>query len=434
MIRVRFAPSPTGFLHIGSARTALYNWLFARSKGGKFILRIEDTDAERSKKEFLDEILDSLAWLGLDWDEGPFFQSQRISLYQEHAQRLLEKGLAYKENDPEKGEAIKFKVPQKKVVFQDLIHGEITFDTAEIKDQVLIKSDGVAAYNFACVIDDLAMGITHIIRGDDHISNTPKQVLLYEALEKPLPVFVHIPLILGEDRSRLSKRHGATAIREYRNQGFLPEGLMNYLALLGWAPGGNVEMASKDFLVKKFSLKNVNKTGAVFNMDKFKWINANHIKSKTPEDLLALLLPVLQEYGLLRGGEDHAWLLGVVKLYQVRIKTLGEFVEQAQFFFKDDFEHNPEAVEKILKKQGTKNLVMKLIEALQGVVSFTAQDVETAIRGLAERENVKAGDIMQPARVILTGRSVSPGFFEVATLLGKDRTIRLLEKGLSLCS
>ncbi len=433
-VRVRFAPSPTGFLHIGSARTALYNWLFARNRKGVFILRIEDTDTERSKKEFLEEIMDSLKWLGLDWDEGPYFQSQRLERYREYAERLLAQGVAYKEHDPGKGEAIKFKMPSKKIVFDDLIHGKIAFDAEDIKDQVLIKSDGIAAYNFACVIDDVEMGITHVIRGDDHISNTPKQVLLYEALGKPPPHFVHIPLILGEDRSRLSKRHGATAIAEYRKQGFLPEALVNYLSLLGWSPGANVEIISKDSIVKKFSLKQVNVTGAVFDIDKFKWINGNYIKAKKPEELYELLAPLLRERGIAVDAYDRKKLLEIIKLFQSRIKVLSEFADQAQFFFKDDFAHNPEAVEKFLKRPGTQETMHRLCVALKTSPSFDAQGIEAIIRALAEELKMKAGDIMQPARVLLTGKSVSPGFFEIVTLIGKDRTIRLLEKGLPLCS
>ncbi|MDP6685822.1 MAG: glutamate--tRNA ligase family protein, partial [Candidatus Omnitrophota bacterium] len=271
-VRVRFAPSPTGNLHIGSARTALFNWLYARSQGGKFILRIEDTDKTRSNEEYLKEILSSLEWLGLEWDEGPYFQSKRQDIYHSYVEKLLTQGLAYKD-----GEAVIFKVPHEKIKIYDVVHGEIEVDNSLIGELVLIKSDRTPTYNFACVIDDIDMKLTHIIRGDDHISNTNKQLALYKALGVKPPKFAHIPLILAPDKSRLSKRFGAVAISEYRQKGYLPQAMVNYLALLGWAPGDNREFMDTPQIVKRFSLKRVNKTGAEFDENKLRWLNGEHI-------------------------------------------------------------------------------------------------------------------------------------------------------------
>ena len=286
MIRVRFAPSPTGNLHIGGARTALFNWLYAKAKGGKFILRIEDTDLARSKKEFLDEILNSLSWLGLDWDEI-YYQSERFQLYRDYANQLLDKGLAYKD-----GEAIIFKVTPQKIKIIDLIRNEpIEFDASVIKDQVLIKSDLSPTYNFACVIDDALMKVSHIIRGDDHISNTPKQIIMYQALGFPVPEFAHLPLILGTEGGRLSKRTGATAISDYRKMGYLPGALVNYLLLLGWSPGENQEIIELKEASGKFDIKDANKTAAAFNLEKLNWLNSQYIKKLNDEELLELVKP-----------------------------------------------------------------------------------------------------------------------------------------------
>src|SRR3989338_2168415 len=305
-VRVRFAPSPTGYLHIGSARTALFNWLFARHEGGKFFLRIEDTDKERSKQEFLEEILGSLKWLGLDWDDELVFQSKRTAYYREIAEKLLKEDQAYYEE-----KAIRFRVPKTgKVAFDDLLHGRIEFDLEQhgslAEDLVIFKSDGSPTYNFAVVCDDAQMGITHVIRGDDHISNTPKQLPLYEALGFKKPIFCHIPLILGSDRSRMSKRHGATSIRDYLEAGFLPEAIVNYLALLGWSPGNNQELIDRGELVKKFDLKRVLKTGAVFGKDKLEWMNGQYVRKLSVAELTNRLVPFLQKRGY--KTEDRVWL------------------------------------------------------------------------------------------------------------------------------
>ncbi len=272
MVRVRFAPSPTGYLHIGGARTALFNWMYAKSQGGQFILRIEDTDQVRSKNEYFEEILDSMKWLGLTWDEF-YKQSDRFELYRQYAHQLLTEGKAYKE-----GEAIVLKVPPKSIKMYDVIRGEIVVDTQEIKDQVLMKSDGSPTYSFACVVDDALMAISCVIRGEDHISNTPKQILIYEALGFKIPKFAHLPLILDPEGGRMSKRAGATAVTEYRTQGFLPEAIVNYLMLLGWSPGNNQEKITMASALKAFSIKKINKAGAAFSLDKLKWLNGQYIK------------------------------------------------------------------------------------------------------------------------------------------------------------
>jgi len=316
MIKTRFAPSPTGYLHIGGARTCLFNWLFARANKGKFILRIEDTDIERSKQEFLEEILESIKWLGMDWDEI-YFQSQRFPIYLEFAKELVKKDLAYYS---EEGKAIILKVPPKIVDIEDIIHGRIRFDTSTIKDQVLIKSDQTPTYNFACVVDDAQLGITHVIRGDDHISNTPKQIVIYEALGFALPQFVHIPLILSSQGGRLSKRSGATSIREYRQMGFLPEAIVNYLTLLGWSPKDNREIISKEETIKIFSINEVNPTAAIFNMDKLRWINGVYIRNSKPEELAQLILGLLQQNNYIKADNfDRKWLLDLIQLFKERI-------------------------------------------------------------------------------------------------------------------
>jgi len=425
MVKVRFAPSPTGYLHIGGARTALFNWLFAKSQKGEFILRIEDSDINRSQKEYLDEILESLKWLGLNWDEL-YYQSKRIDIYRDYANQILEKGNAYRE-----GEAIIFKVPQKTIKVYDLIHGPIEFDSSTIKDQVLMKSDGTPTYNFACVIDDATLGITHIIRGDDHISNTPKQVVLYEALEFGIPKFAHLPLIMGEDGGRLSKRTGATAIREYRKLGYLPEALMNYFLLLGWSPGNNQEIVSIEKIINRFSIKKVNKTAAIFSIDKLNWVNSQYIKKTDVERLVELLIPMLKEKKLIKENFDRNWFASVVKLFQGRINTLGDFLEWADFCFLESPNFDQEAVKKYLSKDLSKEFG-DLIKKLETLDSFDAQGIETAFRSLVKELDIKASELVHPVRVALTGRSIGPGLFETIAILGKNRVLERLNKAIDL--
>ncbi|MBU1087215.1 MAG: glutamate--tRNA ligase [Candidatus Omnitrophica bacterium] len=420
---VRFAPSPTGFLHIGGARTCLFNWLYARSTNGKFILRIEDTDQVRSEKKYLDEILDSLKWLGLDWDEL-YYQSERFAIYQEYAKKLLDCGKAYKD-----GEAIIYRIPENaQIKFFDVLRGEITIGTEQLKDQVLMKSDGSPAYNFCCVVDDALMEMTHIIRGDDHIANTPKQIMLYEALGLKPPKFVHIPMIHGEDGSRMSKRHGATAITEYRNQGYLPEAVINYLALLGWNPGTDKEMFSLKTLVKEFSLKRVNKTAAIFDMTRLNWVNGQYIKDMDIDKLTQMIIPVLREKGYINDNYDRKWLTGLIELYKTRLPTLAHFPKLAGFFFTDEIEYEQEAVDKFLKIDNTCDYLEKFAQALEKSNPFDKQQIETNVRVLVNALGINAGEMIHPVRVALTGGPVSPGIFEIIEFLGKEKSISRILK------
>ena len=443
MIRVRFAPSPTGNLHIGGARTALFNWLYARAKNGQFILRIEDTDQERSKKEFLDEILNSLSWLGFNWDEK-YYQSQRSDIYKDYAQRLLKENKAYYALSTEEKakdtraktqkQAIVFKVQPQKIKIKDLIHGEIEFDTSLIKDQVLIKSDGTPTYNFACVVDDAVMEISHVIRGDDHISNTPKQVLLYQALGFQIPTFAHLPLILAKAGGRLSKRTGATAIAEFRQLGFLSEALVNYLLLLGWSPGANREIIDIREAIKLFDINNANKTAAIFDLDKLNWINNQYIKNAPVGRLTDLLIPMLKE----RFPQAESYYLernrieGLIKLYQGRINTLNDFLDWADFFFLDDIVVGKILKDKFLSKDLSREFNM-FIERLDGLEPFTAPSIEAMFRELVRELNISSRKLIHPLRVTLTGKTIGPGLFDVIFHLGKKitkaRLSRWIQKG-----
>jgi glutamyl-tRNA synthetase len=427
MVRVRFAPSPTGNLHIGGARTALFNWLFCQSQKGKFVLRIEDTDKERSKKEFVDEILFSLKWLGFNWDEL-YYQSERFERYREYADKLLKSGLAYIEKSSEGKEAVIFKVSAQKIKVNDLIRGQIEFDSSLIKDQVLIKSDGTPTYNFACVVDDAEMRITHIIRGDDHISNTPKQALFYEALGFPLPDFAHLPLIMGMDGGRLSKRTGATAISDYRKMGYLPEALVNYLLLLSWAPGENREIVSKDEAIKLFDIKNVNKTAATFDLKKLDWMNNQYLKNADPQKLLEELLPLLIERGYVgEEGFDRGYILELIKLFQPRLARLNDFVDWADFFFIEEIKIETAAQEKFLSKDLSKEFQL-FISELEGLSSFSVENIEKCFRGLVVKLNIEAKVLIHPLRVALTGKTIGPGLFELIYSLGLERTKKRLLK------
>ncbi|HOW35357.1 MAG TPA: glutamate--tRNA ligase [Candidatus Omnitrophota bacterium] len=420
MIRVRFAPSPTGYLHIGGARTALFNWMYAKSQEGKFILRIEDTDMERSKQEYVDEIIDSLAWLGFKYDEL-YFQSKRFDIYKEHALKLLNEGKAFKD-----GEAVVLKIPQEQQIkLYDLIRGEITFDPATIKDQVLMKSDGSPTYSFACVVDDALMEISHVIRGEDHISNTPKQILIYQALGFKLPKFAHLPLIMGEEGGRLSKRTGAVAVTEYRTMGFLPEAIVNYLMLLGWSPGGNQEVIKFSDAVKKFSIKKVNKTAAEFSMDKLRWINGQYLNAAPAPQIADLAVPLLKEKGYIQENFDRNKIENAVKLFQSRMETLNDFLERADFVFTDQFNIDAEAKEKYLVKDKAKDFKL-LGERFFALEDFNVKSVEEAFRHLVAERGIAASDLVHPVRVALTGKAVGPGLFETIALLGKEKTVKRL--------
>ena len=444
-VRVRFAPSPTGYLHIGSARTALFNWLFARHEAGKFFLRIEDTDKERSKKEFLEEILSSLKWLGLDWDGELVFQSERTDYYRQMADKLIKEDKAYTEE-----KAVRFRMPKTgKILVEDMLHGTIEFDPAATtlhEDLVIFKSDGSPTYNFAVVCDDAQMRITHVIRGDDHISNTPKQLPLYEALGFKKPIFCHIPLILGEDRSRMSKRHGATSIREYLEAGYLSEALVNYLALLGWSPGNNQELIAREELIKKFDLKRVLKTGAVFAKEKLEWMNGQYIRKVDIPTLTDKLIPYLEARGYWdkaetattlsghaargsgwpRSGQDRAWLERLVLLFQERIFTLAQFPDLAQFFFEEKIEYNQEVINEFMKDPKLKNAFKSYAAMLEGLDDFGTKNIEEKSRALMKELGMTGKEFIHPCRVAVTGRSVSPGFFDTIALLGKKKAVERL--------
>lgn len=447
----RFAPSPTGYLHIGGARTALFNWLFARRHGGVFILRIEDTDRERSTDESIRAILEAMEWLGMDWDQGPYYQTQRMAYYQEYLQKLLETGQAYycecsaeeverrrqealkagkkpkydgrcreKGLGPGPGRVVRFRCPQAgTTLLNDLIKGPIEFDNAELDDLVLFRSDGMPTYNFAVVVDDVSMGITYVIRGDDHVNNTPRQILLYQALGAPLPRFAHVPMILGQDRTRLSKRHGATSVMAYKDMGFLPEALVNYLVRLGWSYGDQ-EIFSRQELIEKFDLDRVGSSASVFDMEKLLWLNAHYLREKTPQELGGLVLPFLRQMQL--PEKEASFLERAVSTLQPRSRTLKELAEGLRFYLVDRVSYDDQAARKFLTPDMIRPFRL-LMERLQALNRFTEEAVEKIFRELAEEMGVKLGKIAQPVRVALTGVTASPGLFEIMDILGKEAVI-----------
>jgi glutamyl-tRNA synthetase len=452
-VRTRFAPSPTGYLHIGGARTALFNWLFARRHKGRFILRIEDTDLARSTAESVDAILDGLSWLGLGWDEGPFYQSRMLDSYRAHAEALIEKGAAYRcycapeeleerraaalkdgrppmydrrcarrTDAPGKPFALRFMVPPGATSFEDMVKGPVAFENSAIEDLVLLRSDGTPTYNFCVVVDDATMGITHVIRGDDHINNTPKQILLYKALGYPLPAFAHLPMILGPDRTRLSKRHGATSVTAYRDMGILPHALVNYLARLGWSHGDQ-EIFSMDELVSLFSLESVGRSSGVFNLEKLLWLNQHYIKETDPKTLAGLVAPFLASLGVKAGGDERLPL--AAGTLRERAGTLKEMAEGALFYFKDRVDYEPKAAEKHLTP-GNAEVFTLLMERLSGLDDFNARAIEAAFSALMAEKGIKLGRLAQPVRVALTGTAVSPGIFETVEAMGKALTLKRL--------
>jgi len=419
-IRTRFAPSPTGPLHVGGARTALFNYLFAKQNKGKFILRIEDTDKERSKKEFENSILESLKWLGLNWNEGPFYQSQRNDIYVNYAKKLLKKGLAYVEKG-NKGtdKAIIYHNPKETVEFKDIIRGPICFKPDTQKDIVLIKSDGSAAYNFAVVVDDAEMEITHVIRGEDHIPNTPKQIPLYKALGFKIPKFCHLPLILGSDKSKMSKRHGAVSVMEYKNQGYLPEALINFLGLLGWNPGDDKELFSMNELIRIFSLEKIQKGGAVFNIEKLDWFDKEYNKNIPKKEFNERVSDYLGK-GHEKWKKDNPkkWegIVNTRKTTMRRVPDIKNILETAS--------QKPNYPKSLLKTPQYIDETIKLLEALSPQ-SFSKEEVKKAIWDYAEKEG--RGNVLWPFRVALTGLEKSPDPFSVAEILGKKETLERLE-------
>jgi len=437
--RVRFAPSPTGYLHVGGARTALFNWLFARRHGGAFILRIEDTDAERSSWEMVAGIVDGMRWLGLDWDEGPdvggphapYFQSQRLDLYREHAQRLVAQGKAYADEG-----AIRFKVPPGQTRFVDLVHGPVKFENEHIENFVILRSDGHPTYHLSVVVDDIDMAITHVVRGDDHISNTPKQVLLYDAFGKSVPEFAHVPLILGPDKKRLSKRHGATSVMEYPKLDYLPEAMVNFLALLGWNPGGDRELLTRDELVSLFTLEGISGGNAVFNPDKLDWFNQQHIGRLPAPALLDRLEPRLCDAGLWRDSlrtSDADWIARVLDLLKPRVKKLNQLVDELRPFLVEEPEIDPAAAAKHLDA-GVRPILVELAGEVDRAAAVEPASIEAAIRSLAEARGIKAAQLIHATRVSVTGRTVSAGLFDLLTLLGPTRVSRRLRRAAAYTS
>ncbi|MCX6565578.1 MAG: glutamate--tRNA ligase [Candidatus Aminicenantes bacterium] len=424
---VRFAPSPTGFLHLGSARTALFNWLAARSSGGRFLLRVEDTDKVRSEQRFLDEILEDLRWLGLDWDGEPLYQSRRFDLYREKAESLVSSGQAYRE-----GEAILFRVvPGRKIAYDDLIHGRIEVETENIKDQVLIKSDGSPAYNFCCVVDDTELGITHILRGDDHISNTPKQILFYEAFGVTPPRFGHMPLILGPDGSKLSKRHGGVSVAEYKAEGFLPEALANYLIFLGWTPPDGREILELGEAARLFSIDRMNDVQAKFDLVKLKWMNGEYIMSKETPTLVPLLRDQLRRDGFDFETEEEGRWAAIADLYKIRIKTLREFGSMVDFFFRDDFPVDEDGRKKHPEPPERKALLADLAARIEALPEFSAETLEAMYRAMADEKNIKASELIHPTRMAVSGRTKGAGLFEIMAVLGRETVLRRLKRNAS---
>lgn len=435
--RLRFAPSPTGYLHVGGARTALFNWLYARRHGGTFVLRIEDTDVERSQAEMVTGILDGLRWLGIDWDEGPgvegphspYFQSQRLDRYRAAAKQLLDSGQAF-----EDGGAIRFKVPAGKTTFTDSVHGPIEFDNEHIESFVVLRSDTHPTYHLSVVVDDIDMAITHVVRGDDHISNTPKQVLLYQAFGKTPPTFAHVPLIMGPDKQRLSKRHGATSVMEYEKQGYIPEAMFNFLALLGWGTGSNDELFTREELVQRFNLEGISGGNAVFNTEKLDWFNHQHLLRLTDQELIARLEALLARRSDADGpvadvgvSRADARLPAILALLRPRAKRLTDYPDQLRPFFEAPTSYDPEAVKKHLALPGTKDHLLALKDAYAGA-EWSETNLEKVLRDLADARTVKAGMLIQGARIAMTGRMVSPGLFEMLVLLGQPTVLARLDR------
>lgn len=473
--RVRFAPSPTGYLHVGGARTALFNWLYARRHGGTFILRIEDTDVARSSDDMVSGILSSMTWLGLTWDEGPgvggphapYFQTERLDKYRAAADRLVASGHAYfcyctpedlkakrdaaeaagsawtydrtcKTLSPDEiaareaagtPRAVRFFVPPGTTTFTDLVRGRIEFAREHIDDFVIIRSDGFPTYHLSVVVDDVEMEITQVVRGDDHISNTPKQVLLYEALGAPVPEFAHVPLILGSDKKRLSKRHGATAVGEYEAQGYLPEAMINFLALLGWSPGGNQELFTREELIERFTLDGISGGNAVFNSEKLDWFNQQHIIRLPNDDVLHRLQTELRLAGLWRDtllNTEFAWISRVLDLLKPRARKLVDLIAPLRAFLLDEVEYDEAAVAKHLAGPEVREHLLAWAAAVAELPALEPAATEAALRSVAEARGIKAGVLIHGTRVAVTGQAVSPGLFEVLELVGKDRVVARL--------
>ncbi len=462
-VRVRFAPSPTGFLHIGGARTALFNWLYARQGGGTFILRIEDTDRTRSTEEYIGAIVEGMEWLGLDWDEGPFRQTDRFDVYRSYAEKLVQEGKAYycycspeeleerrkeaiaagkpqkydgrcrkrKEPVPGVSPVVRFLMPQEgHTVIDDLIKGKVVFENAQLDDLIIVRSDGTPTYNLTVVVDDVDMGITQVIRGDDHLNNTPKQVQIYRAFGYRVPQFAHLPMILGSDKTRLSKRHGATSVMAYHDMGYLPEALLNYLVRLGWSYGDQ-EIFSQEELIRYFSFENVGKAAAVFNPEKLLWLNGQYIMRMSPEKLADLVMPFLVQEKVLGAGEsvDKTWLSGAIKTLQERSRTLVELAQSLRYYIAEEVEYDQKARSKFLDRKSLP-LLSELRDELDRATDFSAAELEKVFTRIMERHGIKLGALAQPVRVAMTGGTVSPGIFEVIEIIGREKTLKRLDKAI----
>ncbi len=423
-IRVRFAPSPTGYLHVGGARTALFNWLYARHEGGTFLLRIEDTDKQRSTDAHTQVILDGLKWLGLDWDEEPVFQGARIKRHQEVADQLLAAGKAYVEDG-----AIRFRLPPGEIAWDDAVHGPISFQGEDIKDIVILRSDRTPIYNFAVVVDDVDMQITHVLRGDDHISNTPKQIALYRAIGAPLPVFGHVPMINGPDGKKLSKRHGAEAVGDYQHMGILPAAMRNFLALLGWSPGGDREIMTMEEMVRLFSFAGIQKKAAIFDMTKLEWMNGQYLSLATAEQLSALVAPQLEQLGV-NGGQDA--VLTAIAAVKARSRTTIHVAKQVAVRLDARFVELDEKAKKEIAKDPAayKASLEAAIAVLQGA-EWKPEAIESGLRDLAATQGVAAGKIFQPIRIALTGGTVSEPVNELLYVVGKDAALKRLRAALT---
>jgi glutamyl-tRNA synthetase len=485
--RVRFAPSPTGYLHVGGARTALFNWLFAKHEGGTLILRVEDTDVERNKPELVDGILVALKWLGVDWDEGPFFQSQRGEMYRAAAEKIFVKGSGYAcyckpaayaggdysapkdEAETEDGteapkaarmaacpcrgmtddelaakekegvpRAVRFKTPRTgTTTFEDAVFGHREVQNADIEDFVLLRSSGVPTYQLSVVVDDIDMRISHIIRGADHLSNTAKQVLIYHALGAQPPIFAHVPLILGADRTRLSKRHGATSVGSYADEGFLPEAFRNFLALLGWSTGDDAEFMRTPELIERFSLSGVSRTNAIFDRAKLEWYNTQYLQKPPVEEVLPFVEAELKQAGLWQdawGNSEHTWFARTIDLIRPRTRLLGDFSTWARAFFTDDFAYDQEACDKFWKDEKIGAFLTKLADAVSALPDWNHDACDAALRSVAAAEGVKAGVLINATRVAIVGRAVAPPLFDTMVALSKDRVIARLHRAITFLS
>lgn len=468
-VRVRFAPSPTGNLHIGGARTALFNWLFARHNNGKMILRVDDTDLERSTGDSMKAIIDGLKWLGIDWDEGPIYQSKRLDLYKNYADKLVKEDKAYycfctkeeldemrkeaqktgkppmysgkcrnlpadevkKYMDEGKKYVVRLKVPKEgKTTVHDIIRGDVEFDNSTFDDFIIMKSDNMPTYNFATVIDDYVLKISHIIRGEEHLSNTPKQILIYDALGFEKPSFAHVSMILAPDRSKLSKRHGATSVQEFRDLGYLPEAIINYITLLGWIPSDGEEVFSTEKSISEFTLDRVSKNPAIYDTKKLTWLNGIYIRDCDIDRLTKEVIPFLINKGLIGDNYDYDYIKKVVSAVREREKTLNEIAEAMSYYFNDEFDYDEKGVKKYFEKDGVDNILKEAIEVLDKVDDFNLVETEKAYRDLIEKLDIKSGDLFHPTRLAISGRTFGPGLFDIMELLGKKKTIERIKKAI----